>query len=135
MKTAALLAIASLFLIAAIPLQRRTDRFEGIWNIKVSPDDQGRGWDDQITFKGQQFSSKTMAAKGFGPTMYESDTRGVQMNTFTATAKSNKEGKMEWSGLTAVGDEIKGEIKWTKSNGDVANYTYTGTIIPKSWEH
>ncbi len=131
----ALLALTTIFLLAATPLQRRSDRFDGAWNIKVSPDDQSRGWDDKITFQAQQFSSKAMTPKGFGPTMYESDTRGVQMNTFTATAKSDKEGKMEWSGMTAVGDEIKGEIKWTKSNGDVSTYTYSGTIVPNSWKH
>ena len=111
------------------------DQFEKTsWKIKVSPTEesqkQGKEFEDTVSFKGGKIESKTLKAKGFKAAQYEEDTRSGIISTFKATMTSEKEGKAEWTG-TLTGSEIKGELKWTKADGTMVNYTYEGTKSDK----
>jgi hypothetical protein len=98
------------------------------WKIKVSPEEgaKAKEFDDTLTFKGSKVESTALKEKGFEAAAYEEDVRRGPLATFNATMKSEKEGEAVWSG-TVTGSEIKGELKWTKKDGTVVNYTYTGS--------
>lgn len=108
------------------------DPFEGTkWKVTVTPEQStpgSRAFDDELTFKGSQFSSKHFAAKGFKPVSYEEDTRGIQTGAFAATLKSDAEGMVKWRGNVTV-NEMAGEMTWTKSDGSEVSYTFKGSKI------
>jgi hypothetical protein len=76
-------------------------------------------YDETRTFKNGQFEAEVCAKYGFKPTAYAGDT-----SSFTATAKSEKEGTAEWSG-TVSGDQIEGKFVWTKSGQPTYTYTFS----------
>src|SRR3954463_3089848 len=92
------------------------DQFDGKWTVTVTPDDGGKPYEDTLTFKGGKFLSEKCKAHGFAEAEYEADTRGGQAATFTATAKSKKEGSAKWTGTMAA-TQIQGTLKWTKADG------------------
>lgn len=107
------------------------DPFEGTkWKVKVVPDDEARRagekeFDDVLVFKGGMFTAEACAKYGFKPVQYEEDTRRFGPASFTAQPESDKEGKAKWTG-TVTATVIKGELVWTKKDGTVLNYSYTG---------
>jgi hypothetical protein len=94
------------------------DQFEGAWKITVTSDDGGKPHEDALTFKAGKLVSESGKAKGFAEAEYEADTRGGQTATFTATAKSPKEGTIKWTGTMAA-TQIQGTFSWTKADGMV----------------
>ena len=97
------------------------------WKIKAEPSEGGgKAFDDTISFKGGKFESKMLKDKGFDPADYEDNTTRAGLGGFKATQKSEKEGEAVWTG-TVTATEIKGELKWTKKDGSVVQYTYTGS--------
>jgi hypothetical protein len=102
------------------------DAFEGMWKVTVTPDDGGKAYEDTLTFKNGKFTSENGKKHEFAETEYEGDFRGGQIGTFTATAKSKKEGSAKWTGTLAAG-QIQGTLALTKADGSVVNYTYMGT--------
>ena len=97
------------------------DAFVGDWKVTVTPTDGGKPIEDTLTFtKGGKFSSAYFKARGFEETEFEADTRGRQIQTFTANATSKKEGKTKWAG------QMQGTLTWTKGDGSVVEYTVTG---------
>jgi hypothetical protein len=96
-----------------------------MWKVTVTPDDGGKPYEDTLTFKNGKFTSENGKKHEFAETEYEGDFRGGQIGTFTATAKSKKEGSAKWTGTLAAG-QIQGTLAWTKADGSVVNYTYTG---------
>jgi hypothetical protein len=126
------IAVLSLILLAAFPVPAMArDAFAGAWKIEVTPDEDSRSagskeFKDTLTFKGNQVTSTTLAAKGFAAMLYEEDTRGGIVATFKAEGKSKKgEGAVVWTG-TSSGGQIKGELTWTKDDGKVLKYEFTG---------
>jgi hypothetical protein len=101
------------------------DQFDGKWAVTVTSDD-GKTYDDTLTFAGGKFISQKQKSMGFTETEYDADVRGGQAATFTATAKSKKEGSAKWTGTVAA-TEINGTLEWTKADGSVVNYTYRGS--------
>ena len=101
------------------------DAFEGTWKVTVTPDDGGKPYEDTLVFKTGKFTSENGKKHDFAETEYEGDFRGGQIGTFTATAKSKKEGSAKWTGTVAPG-QIQGTLAWTKADGSVVNYTYRG---------
>lgn len=100
------------------------------WKIKVTPDEDARGsggkeFDDVLIFKGPNFTSQALAKQGFKPVVYDDDTRRFGPASFTATPESDKGDKAKWTG-TVTATAIKGELVWTKKDGKVLSYTYTG---------
>ena len=106
------------------------DPFDGKWDVTITPEGGGKEIKDVFTFKGSQFTSREFAKRGFAPSVYEEDSRGAGAvsATFKCTIKSSKptEGTAEWSG-TATAVEMTGDLKLTKPDGTVMNYTFKGT--------
>ena len=101
------------------------DVFEGTWTVTITPDDGGKPYEDKLVFKTGKFTSEHGKKLGFDDCEYDADLRGGQIGTFTANAKSKKEGAAKWTGTLATG-QIQGTMAWTKADGSVVNYTYTG---------
>ncbi len=106
------------------------DAFEGLWKVTVTPDDGGKPYEDTLIFKTGKFVSESAKAHGFGVTEYDADVRGGQAMTFIATAKSEKEGTMKWTGTATLG-EYQGSIAWTKADGSTVTFTVIGKKAEK----
>jgi hypothetical protein len=75
---------------------------------------------DTLSFKNGTFDSSECQKYGFKPTSYSGDAA-----SFTATAKSDKEGTMAWSG-TIKGDAIDGTFTWSKPGQPTYVYSFSG---------
>ena len=107
------------------------DAFAGTWKVTVSPDESnkssGKEFKDTLTFKGNQFKSKTLEDRGYKEADYEEDTRAGLVATFKSTSKSEKEGGTAvWTG-TSTGQDITGELTITQKDGTEVKYTFKGT--------
>jgi hypothetical protein len=136
MRTRSALAFvlaATFVLVAQSRPALAADPWEGTkWKVVVTPDNDAqkagaKEFKDMLAFKGGKFTDDEFAKHGFGPVMYEEDTRGAKagMAGFTADQKSEKEGTARWSG-NKTGGEIKGNLVWKKKDGTVLNYTFSG---------
>lgn len=99
---------------------------EGVWKVKLTPDADAaakgeKESDDTLVLKSGKFHSTGCDAYGFGPTSYK-----VEGNHFMADTESKKEGKIHWHGEVG-GDTVSGQMTWTKTDGNVVNYTFSGT--------
>jgi hypothetical protein len=104
------------------------DPLEAQWNVKVMPDGQAAGarpFDDVLTFKNGMFTSQTLLKKGFKPAQFDEDTRRFGPAAFTAILNSDSEGTTKWTGTVAA-TSITGDLVWTKKDGTVLNYSYSG---------
>jgi hypothetical protein len=123
--------VSALLLLSLAQIAHAKDPFEGTtWTVTVTPDDDARGngarpFDDTLIFKGGKFTSETLKAKGFDPIDFDSDTRRGPLAAFTANTKSDKDGTAKWTGTT-TGSQISGDLVWTKADGTVLNYSFTG---------
>jgi len=109
----------------------RADAIEGTaWKVHVTPDGNGKPFDDTITFKGGKFTSVELGKRGFKEVNYEDDTRQGGISNFKAVQTSTKEGEAKWSGtITAV--DMRGELVITKNDGSTVNYTFQGERLSK----
>ena len=102
------------------------DQFEGKWAIEVTPDDGGKPYRDTIIFKNLKLTSEKLKKEGFQECDYDVDTRGAQIGTFSATAKTKPEGgEAKWSGTATLGN-LKGTLVVTTKKGGTVNYSFTG---------
>ena len=104
---------------------------EGKFKVKVEADDDarkagGKDFDDTLTITAAKFVSEAGKKDGFGETTYDEDSRRFGPATFTAEAKSDKEGTQKWTG-TVTATEIQGEMTWTKKDGTQLHFTYKGS--------
>jgi hypothetical protein len=134
MRTRSIVACVIALLLAQSTLAIARDAFDGKWETVLTPEGGGKEVKDLITFKGSQFTSQEFAKKGFPASAYEEDTRGAGANSasWKASVKSSKpaEGTAEWSGtITAM--DMNGELKVTKGDGTVVNYTLKATKKPE----
>ncbi|CAN5399187.1 hypothetical protein BH09PLA1_BH09PLA1_34420 [soil metagenome] len=109
----------------------RADAIEGTsWKIRVTPDGDGKAFDDTITFKGGKFTSVEFTKRGFDTPNYEDDTRQGGLSNFKVEQKSAKAGEAKWTGtITAV--DMRGELVVTKKDGSTVNYTFQGERLSK----
>jgi len=124
------LVITCFVLLAAPRICAARDALVGSWKITVSPDDDAskageKEIKDKITFEGSKFLSATWKKQKFEAVAYEEDSRSGLVAKFIAKPQSKTAGKMEWTG-TATGNQITGEITWTKPDGTVLNYAFEG---------
>ena len=125
------LAISALLFLALAQRARAADPFEGTtWHVTVTPDDDARGngarpFEDNITFKGGKFTSDYFKAKGFDAIEFDEDSRRGPLAAFTANTKSDSNGTAKWTGTT-TGSDISGDLVWTKADGTVMNFSFTG---------
>jgi hypothetical protein len=106
------------------------DQFEGKWTITVTSDDGGKPHEDTLIFKNGKLISQSAKAHGFAEADYEADVRGGQSATFTATAKSTREGSMKWTGTMAA-TSLQGTFMWTKADGSSESFSYSGMRAEK----
>ena len=125
MRNVLIAAAVCVVVMAGVCVAAGRDAFEGTWNVTLTADN-GKPYKDTLTFKNGKFASEHGKKLGFDTADYEADFRGGQIGTFTASAKSKKEGAAKWTGTLAAG-QIQGTMAWTKGDGSVVNYTYTGT--------
>jgi hypothetical protein len=117
-------------LLAGTSAMHLADPLENQWNIKVMPDPQASGggaraFDDVLTFKNGIFTSQALLKKGFKPVQADEDTRRFGPATFTAVQNSDTDGTAKWTG-TAAAASISGDLIWTKKDGTMLNYSYSG---------
>jgi hypothetical protein len=128
MRLSLSLGLACLIVFTLATQALAKDPFEKTtWKIKAEPaEGDGKAFDDTLTFKGSKFESKMLKDKGFEAATYEDNTTRAGLGGFKATQKSDKEGEAVWTG-TVTATEMKGELKWTKKDGSVVSYTFTGS--------
>ena len=100
------------------------------WQITVTPDDAAKkagekASKDTLIFKKGQLTSTACVKYGFAHSAYTAAGTPAAPAVFQAEQTSAKEGTMTWSGQVA-GNTISGTAAWTKKNGQVLNYTFTG---------
>jgi len=100
------------------------------WAVKVIPDPQaisdgGKPFDDTLSFKNGTFKSEYLLKKGFKPASYDEDMRKYGPATFTVTVKSDSGETVKWTGTVAA-TSITGDIVWTKKDGTMMNFSYSG---------
>ena len=117
---------------AVVDAAKGRDAFDGKWTVTVTAEDGGKTSEDTMTFAGGKVESEFAKKHGFEPTEYELDARAGATGpaTFTATAKSAKEGTIKWTG-TATGAAVSGTFTWTRADGEKAEYSYRGERAEK----
>jgi hypothetical protein len=126
MRNVLIAAAVCVVVMAGVCVAAGRDAFEGTWNVTLMPDSGGKEYKDTLTFKNGKFTSEHGKKLGFDTTEYEADFRSGQIGTFTASAKSKKEGVTKWTGTLSAG-QVQGTMAWTKADGSVVNYTYMGS--------
>ncbi|PYQ12051.1 MAG: hypothetical protein DMH00_06855 [Acidobacteria bacterium] len=99
---------------------------EGIWQVKITPDPDAaakgeKESEDQLLLRKGRFHSPGCDAFGFGPAPYR--TAG---GTWMSDTESKTDGRIHWHGEVS-GDSISGEMVWTKTDGTVLKYGFTGS--------
>ncbi len=110
---------------AAKPPKPKKVSPEGTWNVKVTPDSAAaakgeKEFDDTLILHHGKFRSTACDAHGFAEAPYR-----VDGSHWLTDAVSRTEGKNHWHGEVS-GDSVSGQMTWTKSDGSVLNYTFTG---------
>jgi len=130
-RIATIAAMVLVLLAAASPaLAKKKLNEEGHWTLKVTPD-------ESAVKEGEKaFNDTLILQQGFLRSKYSTDEHAFGTGPYTvkgseisAQIKSNYEGKMDWSGLW-TGDTIAGRVTWTRRDGTVMTYTFSGTRAP-----
>ena len=103
---------------------------EGTWKVTVVPDSEAaakgeREFDDTLLLSQGKFKSTACAPYGFGETAYR-----TEAGTIMAEMSSPKEGSNHWHAEVS-GDAISGKMTWTKSDGTVLHYSFSGARAGK----
>jgi len=98
---------------------------EGTWKVKVTPDAAsaakgGEEFEDTLVLRKGKFRSTTGETAGFGEASYR-----VEGHHWLSDAASKTEGRKHWHGEVS-GDSVEGEMTWTRGDGAVLNYVFTG---------
>jgi len=110
------LLLASGSLCAAGPLDGKT------FSVEMGKKGKKASSPDQLVFADGTFRSTACDKYGFAAVPYEAKQEGDK-TTFTATAKSAKQGTMRWSG-TVQGDSVSGEATWDRVRREPVLYWY-----------
>ena len=103
---------------------------EGTWKVTVVPDSEAaakgeREFDDTLILGKGKFKSTASAPHGFGEAAYR-----TEAGTIMADMSSPKEGTNHWHAEVS-GDAISGKMTWTKSDGTVLHYSFSGARAGK----
>jgi hypothetical protein len=119
--------LAACVLVALVCLDAKArDVFEGKWEITLTPESGGKEKKDTLTFKGETLTSEWLTKEGYKEAKADTDVRGGQIATFTATQEGKKGAKAKWTGTTAPGG-IDGTLTVTDEKGESTTYNYKGT--------
>ena len=97
----------------------------GRWTVNVVPESETaskgeKEFDDTLVLNKGKFSSTACIPYGFGTVPYR-----VEAGTWIANMESPKEGKAHWH-AEVTGDSISGKMTWTKPDGTVLSYAFSG---------
>jgi hypothetical protein len=98
----------------------------GSWKVRVTPDAGAtakgeKEIEDTLVLKNGKFHSPACDPYGFLPAPYR-----VEGSTWISDTESKTDGKIHWHG-EASGDSMTGWMVWTKLDGSMLNYTFTGS--------
>jgi len=124
------LVLAVAFPVASHAARKKKVDVEGTWNVKVTPDaaTEAAGekeFDDTLVLRKGKFRSTACEPQGFKETRYR-----LEENHWMSDTKSPEEGRKHWHG-EVTGDSVEGQMTWTRPNGAVLNYTFTGSRAGK----
>lgn len=124
------LVLAVAFSGPALAAKKKKVDMEGTWNVKVTPDaataaSGEKEFDDSLVLHKGKFRSSAGEPKGFEQASYR-----LEENHWMADATSREEGRRHWHG-EVTGDSVEGQMTWTRPNGAVLNYTFTGSRVAK----
>ena len=99
------------------------------WKVEVKPDSMAKDkgaeeFKPTMTFADGKLTL-TEAKGAFDPAPYLVQETGKKELTFKAEQTGSGEGTSVWTG-TVSGDNIEGKRIWTKANGEVWTYTFSG---------
>ena len=121
-------AILAAMLTSTSPAEVLPDTFTGTWAITLTPDNDSKSngaklFEDAMVFEEGQLLTENFAFYGFEPGTYiiDAETPGA----FSATLASGTQGGLVWSGA-AGNSQINGTLAWTKKDGKVWTFTFTG---------
>lgn len=103
--------------------------FAGLWAVQVTPDDATaragkHEFRDTLFFEEDgSFSAEAFGPMGFAPAHADA---GATDGSFTCTTENESQGTVVWSG-TRTEDGVTGTMVWTKPDGTVCRYTFSGT--------
>jgi hypothetical protein len=103
---------------------------EGTWKVTVVPDAEAsakgeREFDDTLILSKGKLKSTAGVPYGFGEVPYR-----TEAGTIMAEMSSPKEGTNHWHAEVG-GDTIAGKMTWTKSDGTVLHYSFSGARAGK----
>lgn len=105
-------------------------RLHGLWQVTVVPnEDAARAgqqvFRDTLLFEeDSSFTAEAFGPMGFAPAAAES---GSVEQSFSCTQQNDSQGTLTWSG-TSSGRSISGTMTWTKPDGTVYQYSFSGTV-------
>ena len=96
----------------------------GAWALEVQPthdtDPTAKRFREEVLFLEGTFSAAASAMYGFAPATYT-----LENGAFNIALTSNAHGTQVWTG-TRSGQVLNGTLVWTKPDGRVLRYTFTG---------
>jgi len=119
-------AVLLVFAFVATPaLARKKPSEYGSWNVSVTPDADAaakgeKASKDTLVLQQGVFRSEAWYLYGFTSAGYK-----VHGKDFAVDTESKQNGTIRWSGLIN-GDSIAGRMVWTRKDGTVLNYTFSG---------
>jgi hypothetical protein len=129
-KVLALLAFAGVLLTASA--NASASSLSGAWSLDVEPthntDPTARKFGEDVLFLEGAFSAAASAMYGFAPANYT-----LNNNTFTVTLTSDNHGTQVWTGSTGS-TRLTGTLVWTKPDGRVLHYTFSGRPVETALE-
>ncbi|OLC54115.1 MAG: hypothetical protein AUH92_04680 [Acidobacteria bacterium 13_1_40CM_4_69_4] len=125
-------AVLAVVVIATPAMAKKQTRSpeQGTWKVKVTPDAEAaakgeKQTEDTLMIQQGIFRSTAWDPFGFPPVPYT-----LQGTTFTADPVSRQAGRIHWSGIVS-GDTVAGRMVWTKKDGSVFSYTFSGARAPQ----
>ena len=122
-----LLSIAVFLAVHAAPLQAQGSLDGRTYSVEIArKGTKAKVGADELVFAGGTFRSTAREALGFAATPYVAS-GDTATTTFTAEAKSAKQGVMGWKG-TVLGDTVAGEMTWHRTRRTPVRFWFKGTL-------
>lgn len=100
------------------------------WKVDVNPDGMAKekgekDFHETITFADGKIVTNEGPKVGFASAPYTLSRSGDKDWSFSSEQESEAQGTYVWSGMIHE-DDIKGKLVWTKADGTVLTYTFSG---------
>lgn len=85
----------------------------------------GAGENDTLSFARGQLLSAAWRRMGFAPAPYQAE-RSREGWTFSAEARSARNGELSWRGMVFSDQTISGSLVWSRRGREPVNYIFVG---------